>query len=147
MSSYILQTGERGRERLEILNELVNHGFISFVESAGLREGMRVLDIGCGTGILTCEIAKKVGPSGSVIGIDSSEDQIKEARLKAKQEKVPNVSFKVMAAQEIKSLAEEFDFIFTRYVLTHLKKPKEVVKSALSLLAKDGVIVCDEKAD
>lgn len=147
MSGYILQTGERGRERLEILNDLVNHGFLSFVQQSGLKEGMRVLDIGCGMGILACEIAKLVGPTGRVLGIDISQEQIDQSRLLAEREKISNVAFRQMSAYDIGTLKEEFDLIYTRYILMHIKDPQSVVKSALALLAKEGVMICDERGD
>src|SRR5215831_20448497 len=50
------------------------------VERLGLEEGARVLDIGCGTGRLARWIAERVGPKGSVAGIDPLEERIDIAR-------------------------------------------------------------------
>lgn len=141
MSSYILQTGAKGKERLEILNEMTNADFLAFLESSGLKPGMIVLDIGCGTGILTCEIGKKVGPSGRVLGIDISQAQIDQARQH------PNVEFRQMSAHDIEKLDKQFDLIVTRYVLMHVKEPKLIIQNAVKLLKKGGIMVCDESAD
>jgi len=144
MSGYILQTGKKGSERLEILNELTNPGFLAFLQQAGLKEGMKALDVGCGTGILACEVAKNVG---QVIGIDISKEQIDLARSLAVGKHIHNVEFRQMSAHDIGNLEEKFDLIYFRYVLQHVKEAPKIIKRAASLLNKGGLIVCDELAD
>src|SRR5687767_13562851 len=56
-----------------------------------LKEGMRVLDVGCGSGAITKGIAKHVGSIGRVIGVDSSKDLIEQARVSHKH--LTNLSF------------------------------------------------------
>src|SRR5438552_787450 len=48
--------------------------------------GERGLEIGCGIGLLACEIAREVGPAGSVVGLDSSPDMVEAARDRATRE-------------------------------------------------------------
>ncbi len=126
MSGYILQTGKKGSERLEILNELTNSGFLAFLHQAGLKEGMKVLDVGCGTGILACEVAKNVG---QVIGIDISKEQIDLAQSLAAGKQIHNVEFRQMSAHDIGNLEEKFDLIYFRYVLHHVKEALQFIFS------------------
>lgn len=46
------------------------------LQSLGASPGDKVLDLGCGSGEVTAEIARLVGPDGSVVGVDSSEDMV-----------------------------------------------------------------------
>ncbi|HTI49332.1 MAG TPA: hypothetical protein VL475_00220, partial [Planctomycetaceae bacterium] len=59
---YILQGGVEGRERLRLLARVMNPTSIDLLERAGLQSGMSCLDIGCGGGDMTLEIARLVGP-------------------------------------------------------------------------------------
>ena len=63
-----------------------------FVE-AGIRPGMRVLNLGCGAGDVTFVAADLVGPEGSVVGVDHSPDALARARLRAGQRGLTQVQF------------------------------------------------------
>ena len=74
-----------------------------------------VLDIGCGDGKLSAEIAQLV-PSGQVVGVDSSPEMIGFARENFPPETCPNLSWEVMDAQELR-YDGEFDVVFSNAVL------------------------------
>src|SRR5215469_7979008 len=77
---YALATGEAAAYRLGILHDLYGPGTRRVLLEAGLRRGMRVADLGCGVGMVTALLADLVGPTGSVVGIDSSAAQLAQAR-------------------------------------------------------------------
>jgi ubiquinone/menaquinone biosynthesis C-methylase UbiE len=62
-------------------------------QHAGLGAGMHVLDVGCGAGDVSLLAAEFVGPTGTVVGIDSSRRAVDTARLRANRAGLPNVSF------------------------------------------------------
>jgi ubiquinone/menaquinone biosynthesis C-methylase UbiE len=66
-----------------------------------LRPGMHVLDLGCGTGTGTLEIASRLGGTGEVLGLDASPKMIAEARRKVRRSGAPNVAFAVGAAEAL----------------------------------------------
>src|SRR3954452_19728865 len=68
--SYVLRGGEAGAERLRLLNRAKWPTTEYLLARAGLQVGMRVLDVGCGSGEVTLKIAAIVGATGEVIGID-----------------------------------------------------------------------------
>src|SRR5947208_1242084 len=80
---YVLATGAGGAYRLRLVDEVHGADTRAFLLRAGLRPGMRVADVGCGTGTVACWMAEQVGPDGSVVGIDVSEGQIQQARVNA----------------------------------------------------------------
>ena len=67
---------------------LASHGARSAADSAAyllphLREGMRVLDVGCGPGTITLDLADAVGPAGAVVGVENVEGPLAHARRNA----------------------------------------------------------------
>jgi ubiquinone/menaquinone biosynthesis C-methylase UbiE len=86
-----------------------------------------VLDIGCGSGVMTCWIAQQVGDTGHVIGIENNENQLQAAKKRAHNASLKNAEFKLCSAYDLESLNEKFDFIYCRFVLHHLHKPDEVI--------------------
>ncbi|HEV2419886.1 MAG TPA: methyltransferase domain-containing protein [Terriglobia bacterium] len=80
--------------------------------------GERILDVGCGTGHLTAQIAET---GAFVTGVDCSREMIRQA-----QEKYPNLQFRVMDAREI-TLPESFDAVFSNAALHWIKEPERVI--------------------
>ena len=68
--SYIVKVGADAQYRLDILNRIFGPQSEHFLKLAGIRPGMRVLDVGCGQGNMSFAISKLVGKSGHVTGID-----------------------------------------------------------------------------
>jgi trans-aconitate 2-methyltransferase len=75
----------------------------------------RVLDIGCGDGLLACDIAELL-PGGSVLGIDSSQEMIRFAVGTFPRARFHNLDFKVMDAREL-AFEDEFDVAFSNAAL------------------------------
>lgn len=80
---YILATGGKDTQRLQLLHDVHGPGTEALLRRTGLRVGMRVAEIGCGSGNTACWVAEQVGPTGSVLAVDISPDQIDEARQQA----------------------------------------------------------------
>ncbi len=66
-------------------------GRVAAIRAMGLRPGMRVLDLGCGTGLNHPLLQEAVGPSGKVIGVDTSRQMLDQARGRAKRHDWRNV--------------------------------------------------------
>ncbi len=143
-SSYIVQVGEEGRFRLDILNNVFGPQSQRFLRRAGLKEGMRVLDVGCGTGNMSLTIAEFVGNAGSVTGIDISEEQLVVARTKAKEKNIININFQQLSAEDILSFGEKYDFIYCRFVLMHLASPQKVLRNLYLSLNSGGILATEE---
>src|SRR5205807_1436266 len=97
---YVLATGDAGAERLRILERIYGPGTRELLLRAGLKPGMRVADIGCGIGSVTRAIADIVGPTGAVVGVDMSSDQIEQARECAESAGQAQASFTQTSATE-----------------------------------------------
>jgi ubiquinone/menaquinone biosynthesis C-methylase UbiE len=78
---YVLGSSPRELQRLILQDRMILRPITErLLRQAGLKEGMRVLDLGCGTGGVSLLAAELVGPSGSVVGIDQSVDAIAMAK-------------------------------------------------------------------
>jgi len=96
----------------------------------------RVLDIGCGDGKLTAEIAERL-PQGSVMGIDSSEEMIRLASETYPTDTFPRLSWRVMDARRL-DLEEEFDVIFSNAALHWIKDHQPVLSGIRRSLVPGG---------
>ncbi len=108
-------------------------------KNSGLKPGMNVLDIACGPGFISCELAKTV-ESGTVTGVDISEELVFVAQQAKASEKVTNVSFRLGNVYELDLPENAFDFVYARFVFQHLEKPQLALKNILRVLKPGGVL-------
>ncbi len=140
-NSYVIGVGKDDEERLALLNELFGDTSRNLLLKAGLKPGIRVLEIGCGTGNMTHWIARKIGENGHVTAVDNSGDQIKIAKTNCSD--VNNISFIESSLFDLKDLAK-FDVIYSRFLIMHLTTPFEAIQFLMQFLKPNGVIVCEE---
>ena len=88
-----------------------------------LSPGMRLLDVGCGPGTLTVDLARRVGPAGEVVGVDISEAVVAEAAAHAAERGADNVSFRAGDFRELDLGARSFDAVHAHQVLQPLRDP------------------------
>lgn len=141
---YIVDIGEQGSIGLGKLDSCFNKTTQEFLLQSGLKPGMTVLDIGCGSGVMTCWMANQIGKDGKVIGIENDTNQLKAAERTAKRENLSNAEFKFCSAYELAMLAQQFDLVYCRFVLHHLHKPDDVVKQIYQILKPNGIYVAEE---
>lgn len=96
----------------------------------------RILDVGCGDGKVTAEIARAV-PDGSVVGVDASPHMIEFA---ARTFSIPNLEFHVMDARKIQ-FVRKFDLVFSNAALHWVDDHQEFLRGAASVLHPGGHLV------
>ncbi|MHA7648227.1 methyltransferase domain-containing protein [Nitrosopumilus sp. S4] len=107
------------------------------IELVNIKKGNSVLDVACGTGVVTKEIHKKIGNSGNVIGIDASNTAIKIA--KKWNTKKSNLDFLNSDAENF-SFAKKFDVITCQYALFFFPNSQKALKNMKNSLKNDGKI-------
>lgn len=143
--AYALKTGDSGAERLRLLDRVYGASTRRMLLEAGLKPGMRVLDMACGVGTVTCWIAEQVGASGSVVAADVSPDQLRVARATWEScEGLPPVEYIEASAYDTGLPAESFDLVHTRLLLCHLNRPEDAIREFYRLLKPGGVFVCSD---
>lgn len=141
--SYPFKSSDEERQRLIAQGELVAPLTQRLFERAGITSGMRVLDIGSGSGDVAFSAARLVAPRGSVIGVDRDSAQVAFAEQRARADGLTNVRFIVGDFREIE-LSPAVDAVVGRLVLMYAADPLDALRRALRNLKAGGVIALQE---
>ncbi len=101
---------------------------------AGIRAGMRVLDIACGAGEPALSVAEAVGPTGSVLATDFVEEMIGYARMKARDRSLTNIEFRCVDGEAVDGMANAFDAVTMRWGLMFMPDPGKCMHCAYTAL-------------
>ena len=104
-----------------------------------LRSGNKVLDVGCGWGDTAIEIARRVGPTGSVIGVDCCDAFLNTGRTDAVAAGLSNVTF-LEADVETYPFKPVHDFCFSRFGTQFFENPVAGLRNMWSALRPDGTM-------
>ena len=108
-----------------------------------IKDGDRVLDVGCGVGSITVGLAQAVG-TGEVHGIDMEESQIEMAATVAQSQNQDNVFFQVADALALPFDDNYFDVVHCHGILTHVPDTAALLKESRRVLKPGGVISARE---
>ncbi|MFJ6214123.1 class I SAM-dependent methyltransferase [Streptomyces sp. NPDC092296] len=104
-----------------------------------LRAGADVLDIGCGPGTITADLAERVGP-GRVTAADVSEEVLEQARRTAADRGLANVDFTVADVHALDFPDDSFDVVHAHQVLQHVTDPVQALREMRRVCRPGGVV-------
>lgn len=107
----------------------------AIIENIPLNGSMRVLDVGCGTGLISFTLSPLVG---EVVGIDSSKGMVE--RFEQKAQNSPNTSCMLLDLDSDELPLDSFDLIVSAMAFHHLKEPQKIMKKLCSSLKAGGRI-------
>jgi ubiquinone/menaquinone biosynthesis C-methylase UbiE len=136
---YVCGHSARELERLELQATFYEDITHRFLHRAGLRAGMRVLDIGCGAGDVSLLAAQFVGPTGSVLGVDRDAAAVAHARKRATARAAGHVEFRVCELDELE-LESPVDALVGRFVLMHQRDPAAALRRAAKQVRSGGIV-------
>jgi len=141
-SGYQFGTGIGAEEvaRLEVQGAALAPATRMIITEAGIRPGMRVLDLGCGAGDVAFVAADLVGPDGFVVGVDRSPEALARARLRAGRRGLAQVQF-VEGDLGEPAPGGPFDAIVERLVLWTVPDPAGLLRRQATVLRPGGLVV------
>jgi SAM-dependent methyltransferase len=142
-AGYALGHSERELRRLSAQATIFEPFTRRMLQRAGVSQGMRVLDVGSGTGDVAILGASLVGPKGEVIGMDKAPSAVETAQERARSTGLKNVSFAVGDAGEM-PFEKPFDAVVGRLVLMHQPDPVGMLRKLSRLLRRGGIIAFQE---
>jgi ubiquinone/menaquinone biosynthesis C-methylase UbiE len=129
-SHYATRGGAEGKQRLRVLARVMHSSTTSLLERLGVGDGMRCLDVGGGD--ITLELARRVGPRGTVIGADLDETKLDLARRDAAGHGITNAEFRHLDIR-LHGAGTGFDLVYSRFLLTHLADPARTLTTLASM--------------
>ncbi len=111
------QSSKPGRDPAQVYDEVFVPALFAqsgprIAEAATIEPGQDVLDVGCGTGVLACAAAERVGPNGHVVGLDPNEQMLAVARRKS-----TGVTWQLGRAEALPFDDASFDVVVSQFAL------------------------------
>lgn len=110
------------------------------LSSINLKPGDHVLDISCGSGLITLPIAKAVTPKGQVTAIDLSEGMIEKARERTAQKNIKNITYQQMDAENLDFEDNTFDAVVCSLGLMYFPYPEKAIQEMFRVAKPQGEV-------
>jgi ubiquinone/menaquinone biosynthesis C-methylase UbiE len=140
---YIIHGGQKGYDRLLILSRERWPDTLALFQRVGVRAGMECLDVGCGGGEVSIELAKLVAPNGTVTGIDMDGVKLDLGRAAARQRGVGNVHFQERNVNDWDEPGR-YDLVYSRFLLHHLRQPVQLLRRMWAAVRSGGALVMED---
>ncbi|HEV2449282.1 MAG TPA: methyltransferase domain-containing protein [Thermoplasmata archaeon] len=142
-AAYTLRGGEAGYQRLLLLARSRRADTEALFDRAGVGPGMTCIDIGCGGGEVTLDIARRVAPTGSALGIDMDEVKLGLAAKAARERGLSNARFQMMRVEQWAEV-ETYQLCYSRFLLQHLQDPSGLLRRMWSALRPGGLLIVED---
>lgn len=141
---YVLATGQEAAARLKVVHQVHGPDTRRLLIRAGLAPGMRVAELGSGAGVITRWMAKRVGPSGFVTGVDISPQQTAAARAATPPDLADRIEFVTAPAEDTGLPCDHYDLVYCRFLLMHSADPEACLREMVRIARQGGMVVCEE---
>ena len=146
-NEYILGTERADLHRLGLQHQVWSGEARRGWEIAEFTEGQTILDLGCGPGYCTKELAYIVGQQGKVIGVDQSKHFIDYLQKGIELDGLENVDLQCASFDDMELEEESLDGIYHRWALAWSDNPQYIISRLYEALKPGGVIVSHEYYD
>jgi SAM-dependent methyltransferase len=143
LETYVIQHGKKDAPRLNVLAAALAPSTSALLDRLGSMKGLAVIDAACGGGDVTVELARRVGASGCVIGIDADPGKLEAAAALVGGPGSENCYF-LEADVTTPWPLEDADIVYARFILTHLPEPEKLLVNAWDALQPGGIMVVED---
>jgi SAM-dependent methyltransferase len=127
---------------LDVLSLVMREATTSLLLRAGVTPGDRCVDVGCGGGNVSRQLARLVGPHGTVLGVDLDPEVLALARHDVENEGLTNVRFHVGDATSVPG--GPYGVAYARFLLSHVENPAAVMSAMVASLAPGGLVIVED---
>jgi ubiquinone/menaquinone biosynthesis C-methylase UbiE len=143
LKRYVISGGRIGYDRLQVLARERWPDTAELLGRIGVGPPMRCLDVGCGGGAVTLELARLVAAGGHVVGIDMDDVKLGLAREAAAERGLTNVEFRV-GDVDAWSADAEYDLVYCRFLLQHLDDPRDLLRRMWAAVRPGGTLAVED---
>ena len=141
---YVLGTHDEEIERLGLQHRVWRPRALDAWRRAGVTVGHTVLDIGCGPGHATLDLAEIVGPSGRVVALDRSRRFLDTLAEAGRRRGLSNITAHEVDLDEEALPARGVDVAWSRWVFAFMKRPRDLLGRVAAALRPGGAVVLHE---
>jgi predicted O-methyltransferase YrrM len=143
MTTYAIRGGEEGTRRLDLLARVMRPTTESFLDAAGIAPGMICLDAGSGAGHVSRSLARRVGPSGRVVGLERDPVKLAAARAETEREGLRHVEYR---EADVTTWSEPgtYDVVYGRFIVSHLRDRPAFVRRLWESLRAPGTLILED---
>jgi ubiquinone/menaquinone biosynthesis C-methylase UbiE len=143
MARYVIQGGQGGYDRLRLLARTRMPDTNALFDRVGVQPGWRCLDLGCGSGDVAFHLARLVGATGLVDGIDADDVQLSIVDAAARDACVSNLRLRCLDISDWIS-GPDYDLVYARFVLQHLPDPLVTLSRMWAAVRPGGALVVED---
>jgi SAM-dependent methyltransferase len=138
---YLLGAGRGDHERLRVISAIHDGRTRELLRRAGFASGLRFVEFGCGLGYVSRWAASE---GAHATGMDLNEDHIAVASQLAREAGLTSVDFRCANIYEPGIEPESVDISYSRWLMVHLSRPVDAMRSIHAKLKPGGAMVCEE---
>lgn len=143
-TGYFLGSGSAELDRLRLQAKIYEEHTRWLLDRIPIQPGWRALDVACGPVGIVPLLAERVGPTGEVVGLDSDERMVENARALVVDQRLTSTQIVVGDARRTGLPSSRFDLVHERLLLINVPDPESVLAEMIRLTRPGGVIAVQE---
>lgn len=143
-SAYVLGTSPAEQQRLQQQSVVWAYQSAWLLDQIGVQSGWRAIDVGCGPSGVLDLLSARVGPTGSVVGLERNPEHARLAAVFCRDSGLDNVEIVTGDVLRNELPTDSFDMVHERALLVNVPKPGAILTEMIHLAKPGGAVACDD---